>query len=294
MAKGKTLVFDIGGTKIASAVVEINAGDYVILDYQKAETPGDAAGTVSMILQLCDFYEKKYKFRKIGIAIAGQVDEEKGEVVYAPNIQGFRGFRLGKKISSKTGCAVSVRNDVRCFALGEDRFGRYAGKDNAIFLAVGTGIGGAIKSGGIFQFGSRGIAGEFGHMVVERDGELCACGRKGCWERYVSGPGIERMYLESFGREKKAKEIFSDAIGGSSDDAAVVEKVVSYFAAGLSNLINILNPEIVVVGGSMSKDGKLLKEASPIVKSEVLPSARKVKIVHSSLGDDAFLLGAAL
>ncbi|MFA7169471.1 MAG: ROK family protein [Candidatus Paceibacterota bacterium] len=294
MKSSRTLAFDIGGTKIASALVEIGGGDYKILDYKKDETPRDAKEVVAKILLLADFYKGKYDFKKIGLAMAGQINAAGDTIISSPNIAGFSNFRLGKMVGAKTSCEVSIKNDVHCFALGEDRFGKYQGYDNAIFLAVGTGVGGAIKTNGKFYFGKDNIAGEFGHMVIEKDGEKCKCGRKGCWERYVAGPGVEKMYEEMCGEKKGAKDIVYDAVRGEEKDQAVMLRASSYFAIGLANIVNVLNPEIVIIGGSMVKEKKLLKFAMPFIKNEVLPSARKMKVVNSSLGDDAFLLGAVI
>lgn len=294
MKNTKVLVFDMGGTKIASALAEINGSDYQILDYKKNKTPASREEIVSKILELVDFYKGKYSFKNIGFAIAGQIDEKGETIICAPNIPTLNGFKLGEIIARKTGLRVRLKNDVRCFALGEERFGKYRGYDNAIFIAVGTGLGGAIKMDGKFYFGKDNIAGEFGHMVIAVDGEKCNCGRRGCWERYVAGPGVEKMYEKTYGEKKGAKDIVYDAVRGEEKSKAIMEKASAYFAVGFSNIVNILNPEIAVIGGSMVKEKRLLRLAMPFIKKEVLPSARKVKAVNSSLGDYAFLLGAAV
>ncbi|MFA6897750.1 MAG: ROK family protein [Patescibacteria group bacterium] len=294
MKNVKTLVFDMGGTKIASAMAEINGGNYKILDYKKIETPKKREEIVAKILELVEFYRGKYAFKKIGFAVAGQVNEKGDTIVCAPNIAALDDFALGKMIAKKTGLKVTLKNDVRAFACGENRFGRYKGYDNAVFIAVGTGVGGAIKLNGKFYFGKDNIAGEFGHMVIEACGERCKCGRKGCWERYVAGPGVEKMYEKTYGEKKGAKDIVFDAVRGEEKSRAIMEKASYYFAVGFANVANILDPEIAIIGGSMVKEKRLLRLAMPFIKNEVLPSARKVKVVNSSLGDDAFLLGAAV
>jgi predicted NBD/HSP70 family sugar kinase len=151
-----------------------------------------------------------------------------------------------------------------------------------------------VKIGGKFYFGNDNIAGEFGHMVIEVGGKKCACGRCGCWERYFSGPAIEEMYAEAYDDKKAAKDIVSGALKGDEKDKKIMLEAGIYFAAGFSNLVNILNPEIAILGGSVFKGKGLLKFIMPSIQKEVLPSARKTKIVNSSLGDKAFLLGAAV
>ena len=294
MKKEKVLAFDMGGTKIASAVVEISGSDYRLLDYKRSETPKSLEEIIARILELAEFYRGKHNFKKIGFAVAGQVNEKGDTIICAPNIAALDNFALGKTIAKKTGLEISLKNDVRAFALGEDQFGKYKGYDNAVFIAVGTGVGGAIKINGKFYFGKDNIAGEFVHTVIESGGEQCKCGRKGCWERYVAGPGVEKMYEKTYGEKKGAKDIVFDAVRGEEKSRAIMEKANHYFAVGLGNIVNVLNPEIVIIGGSMFKEKRLLRLAMPFVKDEVLPSARKVKVVNSSLGDDAFLLGAAV
>lgn len=294
MRKERVLAFDMGGTKIASAVIEISGDDFEIFDYQKNETPQSRGEIIAKILELVKFYQGKYTFKKIGFAVAGQINAQGDTVICSPNIAVLNNFALGKVIAKKTGLKISLKNDVRAFALGEDQFGKYKGYDNAVFIAVGTGVGGAIKINGKFYFGGDNIAGEFGHMVIEVGGEQCKCGRKGCWERYIAGPGVEKMYEETYGEKKGAKDIVFDAVRGEEKSRAIMEKASFYFAVGLGNVVNIFNPEIAIIGGSMVKEKRLLSLAMPFIKQEVLPSARKVKVVNSSLGDEAFLLGAAM
>lgn len=294
MKSKKVLAFDMGGTKISSAVVDLIGSDYKILDYKRSETPSSRKEIVDKIFELYEFYKSNYSFAKIGFAVAGQVNEKGDTVVSSPNIPELNNFALGKTIAKKTGLPSVLKNDVRAFASGEDLFGKYKGYDNAVFIAIGTGVGGAIKINGKFYFGKDNIAGEFGHMVIVAGGEKCKCGREGCWERYVAGPGVEKMYEKKYGEKKGAKDIVFDAVRGEEKSRMIMEQASSYFAIGFANVVNMLNPEIAVIGGSMVKEKRLLKMAMPFIRDEVLPSARKVKVVNSSLGDDAFLLGAAV
>jgi glucokinase len=294
MKKETVLAFDIGGTKTASALVEVWEGGYEIIGYKREETPASRQQLFDKLLKEAASRQQSGKFSRIGIAVAGQVDKKGEKIVLAPNLRELDGFFLGRMLAKKTGLPVILMNDVRAFAYGEDGFGRYKGCDNAIFLAVGTGIGGALKIGGKFYFGSDNIAGELGHMVIAKGGKACNCGRQGCWERYFSGPAIEEMYAEMYQRQKAAKDIVKGALSGNVDDRRLLLEAGTYFIAGFSNLVNIFNPEIVVLGGSVFKEKGLLKFLMPSLKGEVLPSARKVKVVNSSLGDEAFLLGAAI
>lgn len=294
MKKENFLAFDIGGTKIASALVMAEGDRYEIIGYRKSPTPMDRQGLVRMILEDAASYRKQHKFSKIGLAMAGQIDAAGEKIVCAPNIPALNDFSLGKMLAQKTKSRIILKNDVRAFALGEDRFGRYRGYDNAVFIAVGTGLGGAIKIAGKFYFGKDNIAGEFGHTVIVADGVKCKCGRRGCWEQYVAGPGVERIYEEMFQEKRGAKDIVEAAVRGEERPRQAMEKASHYFAIGLSNVVNAIDPEVAVIGGSMLKERRLLNLALPFIRQEVLPSAKKLKVVNSSLGDDAFLLGAGL
>jgi len=215
-------------------------------------------------------------------------------VISAPNLPDLKRFPLQRLLERRTGLAVSVRNDVRCFALGEDRFGRSRDCAHALFVAAGTGVGGALKLNGRFCFGAHNIAGEFGHMVIRTEGEACGCGRRGCWERYVGGAGIEKRYEEMYGEKLPAKEIVRRGLAGEARAALLVEEMIAALAVGLGNLINLFDPEIIVVGGSIVEEKAILARAREQVGAQVLPPARHPRIVKASLGDKAFLLGAAL
>lgn len=292
--KKKWLVLDMGGTKTAAAFAELGADGYVLSDRRKVATPHTRIGVVNLIEGLAADYRRLYGISSIGLGLAGQIDSDGGKVVCAPNIPGLNGFNLKEALEKKTGLRVYLKNDVRAFALAEDRFGKYKGSESAVFIAPGTGIGGALKLDGRFYFGRHNIAGEFGHMVVEHGGAECGCGGRGCWERYAGGAGLERMFREEFHEEKSAREILAAARLGDARERQVAQRAAEHLAAGLVSIINVLDPGLIVVGGSMVKGGLLLKLALPLVRRQALPAGRKTRIVASGLGDDAPLIGAAL
>ena len=126
------------------------------------------------------------------------------------------------------------------------------------------------------------------------DGKKCECGSRGCWEQYVSGKAIEKLYYEFYGNKKKAKDIATDSIKGIKQDKKVIKKSASYLAIGLVNIINTVNPEIIIVGGSVVKQKEILDLAVKEVIKKALIPGRKTKIVRSDLGDEATLIGAAM
>ncbi len=294
MSTKNILAIDIGGTKIASGIVSFQRGSFQISDYRKIRTPKNKKKFIRGIIELASCYEKNNGFDKIGIGIAGQVDTENGIVKRVPNIESLKNLELKKIIEKATKKRVVINNDVKCFALAENEFGRSKKYKNAIYLTVGTGIGGAIEVNGKLYSGENNTAGEFGHLVIVHNGKKCGCGNRGCWEQYASGNAIERLYFEFYNKKKKAKEIALDSVKGNKRDKKVIRIIASYLATGLTSIVNTINPEVIIVGGSVVKQKEILDLTIKEVRKKVLIPARKTKIVRSGLGDEAMLVGAAL
>ncbi len=295
MKKNKrVLAFDIGGTKIASGIIEFSQKGYKIFDYQKNITPKNKKDVIQKLVELIVDYKKDSNFEKIGIGIAGQIDYKNDKIIHTPNINGFDNLNLKKKIKEMIGEDVEIENDVKCFALAENVFGRVKNYHNIVYLAIGTGIGGAIEFDNKLYRGENNIAGEFGHMIIVENGKKCSCGNRGCLEQYVSGRAIEKLYFEFYGKRKKAKEIAIDSAKGIKKDKKVIKQTSHYFAIGLVNIINTINPEVILVGGSVARQDEILQLAKKEVLKRVLIPGRKTKILKSRLGNEATLVGAAL
>ena len=295
--KSKTkniLAFDIGGTKIASGIIEIKKDSYKIYDYQKIETPKNKDGVIQKLIELTVYYQKDNGFHKIGIGTAGQVDHKNGIIKHTPNINFSDNTNLKKIIKETIGKSVEIENDVKCFALAENVFGRVKKYHNIVYLAIGTGIGGAIEIDDKLYRGENNIAGEFGHMVIVSGGKKCECGNKGCWEQYVSGKAIEGLYFDLYKQKKKSRDIAIDSVKGVKKDKKIIERASFYFAIGLANIINTINPEVIVIGGSVVKQDEILKLAKKEALKKVLMPGRKTIILKSRLGNEATLVGAAL
>ncbi len=290
----KHLSFDIGGTKISSALIELKKNDYTVFDYQKIETPEGRENIINKIIETAVNYEKNGGFSELRIALAGQIDYEKDVVRYAPNIPGFENVNLKKIIEEKIGKNIEVDNDVKCFALAENTYGKGKKYDHVVYLTIGTGIGGAIEIDNKLYRGANNTAGEFGHMIINIGGEKCSCGGNGCWERYVSGKAIERIYYDQTGKKKKAVDISTDSIKGKIEDKKVIEEASLYLATGLINIVNTVNPEIIIIGGSIVKSREIFDLAIGEMKFRALIAAKRTKIETTDLDDDAFLVGAAL
>lgn len=228
----------------------------------------------------------------ICIAIAGAV--ENGKIISLPNIKNgnARGFakRLRKLLRSK----VFIENDVKCAALAESEFGKARGASLALLVWPGSGIGGAIISNGKIIRGAHNSAGEFGHVKIDfsKNARKCGCGARGCFEAYCGGRGIENAYFEKFKKRKSAKEIFSSS---KSSDVKFAKSAAHLFGFSLASLANAFNPDIIIVGGSLSNAylGRYKKAVLSSFKQNAKPPAGKGKIVKSAL-PNAVLLGAGL
>jgi glucokinase len=249
----------------------------------------------------------------IGVGIPGLVDRD-GLLRFAPNLLGANGIpvRAGLQARLSDRAQVQVDNDVTCAAMGECTYGAGKGRSDILFVTIGTGIGGAIVAGGQLQRGAANFAGEIGHVVVDPQGPPCGCGRRGCWERYASGSGLGRIARDAAlaGQAKRVTALADgdpDAVRGehvvlaaSEDDVeaqAILAEFAWWLALGLANLANILDPEIVVIGGGLVRAGEALlgpvrrEFALQLEGTDLRP---EIEILPASLGDRGGAIGAAV
>ncbi len=246
-----------------------------------------------------------------GIASPGSADQNNGSIIYASTLP-FLNYPLAEKFSEKTGISrVYVENDANAAAKGEATYGAAKGCKELVFITVGTGVGGGIIIDGKIYSGFNFSGAELGHIVIVKDGEYCPCGRNGCLESYASVTALIRMTKEKMNEHKNSLmwEICSgdiDAVDGkTSFDAMragdiyakeVVDTFIEYLALGIVNFINIFQPEILCIGGGISKEGEtLLAPIREIVEREQYSrhSEKKTKIIAAKLGNDAGIIGAA-
>ncbi len=245
----------------------------------------------------------------IGIGIPGTVDSKLGLIVSAVNI-GCKNQDLIKEMSQYFNVPIAVGNDANVAALGEQRFGAGKGHENVVMVTLGTGIGGGIIIDGKLYEGNGGAGGEVGHQIIEIDGEQCNCGRRGCWERYASATGLinqtkyamaensnslmHKIANENGGVDGRTAFLAKDA--GDEAGKAVVDKYLHYLAEGLLNLGYILHPEVFIIGGGISHEGKNVMEPlrqklnDDFDRSGMLPY---IEVVQASLGNNAGIIGAA-
>lgn len=305
---------DLGGTNIKVGVVNEN---YEIIGRSSVRTnmPRPAE---EIVLSIADAVELACKdagiqlsnVESIGIGTPGAASRKTGKVLYANNL-GFYDFDLGSLLGAKIGKDIYVENDANAAAYGEVLAG--AGKDykNVVVITLGTGVGGGVIIDGQIYNGFNSCAGELGHTVIEYGGVPCSCGRKGCFEAYSSATGLIRMTREAMLFDK-ASEMWSIA-GGSIDNVdgktafdgmrrndasgkAVVEKYIEYLGCGLSNIINIFQPELLLIGGGICMEGdNLTVPLREIIKREsyCIDGAPTTELSIAKLGNDAGIIGAA-
>ena len=202
----KILAIDIGGTKIASGIVSLKREGFQISDYQKIRTPKDKDRVIRKLIEIINYYKENNKFKKIGISFPGQVDNQNGTVIFAPNIKGWNNNNLKKIIEEKTGIDTEIDNDVKCFALGEDKFGQAKKYKNVVYLAIGTGLGGAIEIDGKLYRGANNIAGEFGYMVLAYDGKSAIVKIKSAGLIIFQVELLKNYIINFMAKEKKPKK----------------------------------------------------------------------------------------
>jgi glucokinase len=308
------LALDIGGTKILSGVV-LPGGKIIARHFSLtcAEMGTDAVIEkmfISMNIVLGNAKIKANELNGIIIAAAGIIDVERGIITSSPNLPGWHDVPLAGIVGKKLKTDTYMINDASAAAMGEHRFGAGKGVGNLVYLTISTGIGGGLILENRLYSGKDGTAGEIGHMTIDINGPQCSCGNYGCFEVMASGKAMakeavkrirqgERSHLTDAAANNieniTAAMISSAAKQGDRLAMEIVKSSAYYLGVGLTNVVNIFNPEMIIIGGGVSKMGEmLLKPARKVVKQRAfqLP-ASTVRITRSYLGDDAGIIGAA-
>lgn len=307
---------DLGGTSMAGGILTAQGR---LLHRREQPTPAAAGadGVLDRMRELIGALLEQGRsegldVRGIGLGIPGVVDTRRGVCAFSPNIP-FRDTPIAGPIAEAFGLPAYVDNDVRVHTLAEWCFGAGQGVANFVVVKVGTGIGGGLVLGGRPYAGPTASAGEVGHQTLCPEGPPCGCGNRGCLEALAAGPAIARRAREALagsdGASSRLRPLFEQDPGGVTAaavaDAAqagdplavrVLEETGRWLGIGLANLVTVLNPDLIIVGGRVSRAGDhLLGPARREVAARVMAvPARHVRIVASPLGDDAGPMGAAM
>jgi N-acetylglucosamine kinase len=291
---------DLGGTKIEGAILDDSMRP-IIRERIATEQSGGYGHILGQIDRLvCLMSEKSGIPRpeRIGIGSPGRTEGVEGFVKNS-NTVCLNGMPLRRDLEERLGMEVMIENDANCFVLAESTLG--AGRDEmtrpgttAFGIILGTGVGGGIVFDGRLVRGAHGIAGEWGHNPLAGEHDACYCGRKGCIETVISGPALERFYTALSGRKASLKTITASS---GKDPAArqTIERLVSSFGRALATVINILDPDLVIIGGGVGNIRQLYTvEARQAIAEHVFNSSFDIPLLPPLLGDSAGVFGAAL
>jgi fructokinase len=287
------LGIDLGGTKIEIVALGSDGGELL---RRRVPTPrGDYMGTVMAVVGLVESVENELDGRgTVGVGIPGAESRVTGLVKNA-NSTWLIGQPLRRDLQALLHRQVRIENDANCFALSEATDGAAAGADVVLGVILGTGVGGGIVVRGKTLVGANAIAGEWGHnpMPGEHDRATCYCGRQGCVELYLSGPGLARDHKVSGGDTPGAEAIVAGAAAGDSDCEATLARYESRLARALAQVINVLDPEVIVLGGGLSNVERLYDNVPRLWGAHVFSDHVATRLVKNRHGDSSGVRGAA-
>jgi glucokinase len=297
---------DIGGTKIAAAVVTPEGKILNEVRYPTQAVPPNRL--IETVARAITEVKEGFEVGGVCVAVPGLILASENKVIFAPNLHEIENIRLDEEIGRRTGLMVTVENDANAAAWGEFRFGAGRGLQHMVSITLGTGVGGGIITHGMLLRGAQGAGGELGHVTIDPTGPRCGCGNYGCLEALASGTAIQRRAREvanerstsALGRLAIERQVLGEDVtrlAQEEDDASisVLEETGRWLGIGLAGFVNTFNPEVIAVGGGASQAGELILESA---RKEVQlrassPSRDLVEIKEATLGPESGVLGAA-
>lgn len=312
----KYIGVDIGATNLKAGLISEEGKILSTRKMKVAEVADPAKLAWTIYAFCCDMCEETgctlEEVASVGVGCPGAVEIHSGSILFTCNLP-LRNVPLRRLFHQLSPLPLYLENDANCAALAEYFLGAGRGSKRFVTVTLGTGIGGGIIHNSKIFHGSNGMAGEVGHMCIDRSGEDCPCGRKGCWERYASASALKRLttrYLEENpgsilsqvvaenGNHVSGQSAFIAARAGCPVGKAVCEEYLDVLATGIINLVNIFQPDTLAIGGGVSneEDSQLLLPLRQRVEQQSLPCQpeKRTRIVKAELGTDAGMLGAAL
>ena len=292
------LSIDIGGTAVKMGLVDhegnIHARHEASVCYDNYHTP-----ILTTVIREAQAFlaNEQFVIEGIGVSATGQVDDRIGAVIGTNGkIPHYEGSQIKREMEQTFGVPVFALNDANAAALGECFAGRAKGVENVLMITLGTGVGGGIVLGGKIFGGTRGIAGELGHIPLYADGIPCTCGSRGCYESYAATTALVRLAEEATGEEEmNGRIIFARASEGNEVMLSILNRWIGDIAAGIVGLVHTFNPQMVLIGGGVSTQEELLiKPLREKILSSVMPRFGEGLVVEAAtLGNDAGMIGAA-
>jgi fructokinase len=288
--------FDVGGSKIAALALDPQGRE---LARRRRDVPRDYAGTLEALAQLAaELVAAHGRAATIGVALPGMIGAG-GELVRVVNLPWAEGRPLAADLERATGCPVVLANDANCFALSEAVDGAAAGAPVVFGATLGTGVGGGIVVAGRPLAGANAIAGEWGHnplpILAPDDGPpvVCGCGRSGCVETWLNGAALARDFARFGGRAADGPEIAGLAARGDAAALAALARYQRRLATALAGVVNLLDPDVIVLGGGLSAIKSLYTEVPKLWRPLIVAPAPRTRFVPARFGAESGLRGAA-
>jgi len=291
---------DLGGTNLKVGLLDER---YRIVDKLVLSTR-DLGCRDELIKAICSAVKdvvsdnklKNHSIFGVGIGLPGPVDAESGLVHFFPNIPGWKNVPLKKILEKNLKLPVFIDNDAKAMSLAEYEIGSARGSKSAVCITLGTGVGGGIIIDGDIYRGKNNAAGEIGHLPINLEGPKCNCGGKACLEAYIGNKRISQRVKKIFKRDIALDELSRMAVKGSKPALKIWREVGEYLGVALTAVVNLLNPDCIVIGGGVSGAGNILfKRVKEVVLERAMPvQARQVKILKARLGNDAGMIGAGI
>jgi fructokinase len=284
---------DLGGTKVEGVVLDAEQRPVL----RRRIATESERGYLHIVERVGELADELLAFasqcRVIGVGTPGAVSSRTGRMKNC-NTVCLNGEDLPADLARRLGRPVIVENDANCFTLAEAAAGAGRGASVVFGVIMGTGVGGGIVVNGELRRGLQNIAGEWGHHCIDPDGPLCYCGHRGCVERYISGPAVEQAYEDAAGVRIPLEQIVMRARGGEGHARTVFDRFIDAFGRALANVVSILDPDAIVLGGGLSKIDELYTEGRRVVAQYVFNDELRTSILRPVLGDSAGVIGAAL
>jgi len=243
---------------------------------------------------ITDISTTNKKIIGIGVAMHGVVDIESGTSLFAP-ILSLTNIPIKQELEKEFELEVKVENDARAMALGESWFGDYGELTSMLVVNIGRGVGAGLIIDGKLYHGAQDIAGEVGHMTIDLHGDICECGNRGCLQTFTSGPAIAKRAMTRISLDSiSAEEVYELAKSGNEECVTILKETGRVIGIGLTNLIHIINPQKIVLGGGVTKAKDLILPVilKTIAECALTPRAKQTEVTITTLGDDATLIGA--
>jgi glucokinase len=308
---------DLGGTKIAAAAVDVATGELAGRTVIPTEAHAGPDAVLDRMAQLVDAVCQSAELPReaiggLGVGVPGMTDLAGGHTLFLPNLPGgWRGVPVATMLTQRTGRSTWLINDARAFTLAEATWGAGRGARTVVGMTLGTGIGGGIALDGRLHLGLDGTAGEVGHQTIDPDGPPCGCGNRGCLEAFASGPALTSLGVRAVLQGMTTQigvlvdhdlnritpeTIVRAAEGGDAVAREILDRTGTYLGIGIANLVTILSPERVVIGGGVARLGEwLLAPARDVVRQRChVTPLNRVQVVRAALGSDAGVVGAAV